>query len=107
MIETLRPLIAERRACEGRLSQLLRRPAGREALNHAVGQPAEATMEVWPAEARRALLLALAEDRAAVLRRGAALVAEGKSEAEALAILQREQCHRAERFLRRLRELAG
>ncbi|GIW08865.1 MAG: hypothetical protein KatS3mg060_3670 [Dehalococcoidia bacterium] len=106
MVEALRPLIAERRVRESRLHQLLRRPASREALNLAVGQPPDAALDTWPPAARRALLGALTEDRAAVLLHGEALIAAGKSEDQALDALQADYRQRSERFLRRLRELA-
>lgn len=104
LIESLRPEIAERRTREARLGQLLRRPAGREALNRAVHQPPESTIDAWPPEARRALRGALVEDRAAVLGQGQTLVSEGKSEEEVLGLLQSDFRRRSERFLHRLRE---
>lgn len=107
LVEALRPLLAQRREREGRLHRLLRRPVGRDALNAAVGLPAEAAVDGWPAAARQALLQALAEDRMTILRLGAEWVASGMTEDEALTRLERDSRARSERFLERLRELIG
>jgi hypothetical protein len=107
LVETLRPLLAQRREQERRLHRLLRRPAGRVALNAAVGLPPDAAVDAWPLAARQALLQALADDRALVLRLGAESVAAGATEDEALERLEMDGHARSDRFLRRLRELLG
>jgi hypothetical protein len=103
----LRPALLARRARERQLAQLLRRPASWKQLAQALGQSPTTPLDQWPEAARRALPLALADDRAELLARGRALVAAGTSEEEALALLQREQAPRRARFLARLRALAG
>ncbi|MCS6800512.1 MAG: hypothetical protein RMM58_07255 [Chloroflexota bacterium] len=105
-IERARPLLDERRAQEARLRRLLRRPASREELNAAVGQPPETPLSAWSAAALQALREAQEEDRAAVLRRGAELLASGSSEEDALALLEADYQARARQFLARLRELS-
>ncbi len=104
LIEVLRPAMAARRELESAINQVRRRPGSREMLNNAIGLPPDTPIEAWPPQARRALGVASAQDRAEFTRRAREL-ARSQPDSQVLAQLVGEQRERSSRFVDRLREI--